>query len=286
MRLVVSQDNHQINEFRFAAGPVRIGRHVNNQIVLPEVRVSRQHAVIVQTSNGRWAVQDLNSANSTYLNGRPVQKEYLKTGDSLQIGSFFIEIDTEQDTPIEEPIHLEDTIIADVRELQTIVRTTSNGKAPDLRLPASRIDHFIHAAERICSANGLDAILQTLLELALEQFSAARVWCALRNDAIGPMTCNKGLDANEHEVGLGDIALNKKIDESLEKGTFLLFPRIPPNGDGHKIRSAIIAPIRTANGTFGAIYIDNDRDAQPYTLADLDYLLLLAVHTAGIIENF
>jgi len=286
MRLVIRQNNHQVNEFRFSAGPVRIGRNVDNQIVLPEVKVSRRHAVLFQTPEGRWAVQDLNSANKTYLNGRPIQREFLAGGDSLQIGSFFIDIDTEQDAPAQEPIHLEDTLITDTRELQTVVRTTSNGKAPDLRLPAGRIGHFIDAAERICSANGLDAILDALLELAFDQFHAARVWAALRNDAIGPMTCNKGLNAKREEVGLGDISLNKKLDEALEKGEFLLFPRIPPNGDGHKTRSALVAPIRTANGTFGVLYIDNDRDAPPYTLADLDYLLLLAVHTAGIIENF
>jgi len=286
MRLVVRQNNHQINEFRFSAGPVRIGRNVDNQVVLPEVKVSRRHAVLFQTPEGRWAVQDLNSANKTYLNGRPIQREFLNGGDSLQIGSFFIDIDTEHDAPTREPIHLEDTLITDTRELQTIIRTTSNGKAPDLRLPALRIGHFIDAAERICSANGLDAILDTLLELAVDQFHAARVWAALRNDAIGPMICTKGLNAKGEEIGLGDIGLHKKIDEALEKGQFLLFPRIPPDSGGLKTRSAIIAPIRTANGTFGAIYVDNDRTAQPYTLADLDYLLLLAVHTAGIIENF
>jgi hypothetical protein len=41
-----------------------------------------------------------------------------------------------------------------------------------------------------------------------------------------------------------------------------------------------------AAGCFGVIYIDNDKDQEPYSLSDLDYLMLLAIHTAAILENF
>jgi GAF domain-containing protein len=48
----------------------------------------------------------------------------------------------------------------------------------------------------------------------------------------------------------------------------------------------MIAPIMDPTGCFGVIYVDNALEQQPYTLSDLDYLMMLAIHTAAILENF
>ena len=72
MHLVVKQNNRTVNEFRFANGPVYIGRGANSQVFLPDRAVSRQHAVIFSTQNGKWMVEDLDSANKTYLNEKAV----------------------------------------------------------------------------------------------------------------------------------------------------------------------------------------------------------------------
>jgi hypothetical protein len=34
------------------------------------------------------------------------------------------------------------------------------------------------------------------------------------------------------------------------------------------------------------LYVDNAMDHEHYSLSDLDYLMLLAIHTAAIVENF
>jgi hypothetical protein len=39
-------------------------------------------------------------------------------------------------------------------------------------------------------------------------------------------------------------------------------------------------------GCFGVLYIDNAPGRAPYNLSDLDYLMLLAIHTSTIVENF
>jgi GAF domain-containing protein len=48
----------------------------------------------------------------------------------------------------------------------------------------------------------------------------------------------------------------------------------------------MIAPVTGASGCFGVLYIDNDRTQEQYSLSDLDYLMLLAIHTAAVLENF
>jgi hypothetical protein len=39
-------------------------------------------------------------------------------------------------------------------------------------------------------------------------------------------------------------------------------------------------------GCFGVLYVDNAMDHEQYNLSDLDYLMLLAISTAAILENF
>ena len=70
-------------------GTCSIGRTVSNQVVLPEDRVSRRHAVIhAQDADEFWLV-DLGSSNGTYLNGRRVaQPSRLRDQDKIEIGPF------------------------------------------------------------------------------------------------------------------------------------------------------------------------------------------------------
>ena len=53
-----------------------------------------------------------------------------------------------------------------------------------------------------------------------------------------------------------------------------------------EVNSAIIAPIVGPAGCFGVLYVDNAMDHEHYNLSDLDYLMLLAIHTSAILENF
>ncbi len=80
MRLVVKKGEQSVEEFRFGEGPIYIGRQPNSQVFLPEGTVSRQHAVIFMTGDGKWIVEDLDSANQTYLNDEAVHKAEIKTG--------------------------------------------------------------------------------------------------------------------------------------------------------------------------------------------------------------
>ena len=66
MRLVVKQGDRTVNELQFEKGPIYIGRHSNSQVFLPDKTVSRQHAVIYNTKDGQWVVEDLESANKTF----------------------------------------------------------------------------------------------------------------------------------------------------------------------------------------------------------------------------
>jgi pSer/pThr/pTyr-binding forkhead associated (FHA) protein len=286
MRLVVKQNGRTINEFRFSEGPIYIGRHTHSQVLLPDRAVSRQHAVIFATADGKWMVEDLDSANKTYLNDKAIHKAEIKSGDRLRIADFTIEIHLETDTDAEKAIHLEDTLVTTSPKPQIIVRKPDAEHAPDIMLPAKRVKDFLQATETICKAGGPDEMLKALLNIVLKQFSAYRVWCALRNEPTGPMTSHTGKTHTGQQVELSNIKLGAKITQAVEKGQFLLLPQVPAQKQQQGVRSAMIAPIMDPTGCFGVIYVENAADQQPYTLSDLDYLMMLAIHTAAILENF
>lgn len=295
MRLVVKKSGQIVNELRFGRGPVYIGRHAHNQVILPDRAVSRQHAAVFSTLPGKWMVEDLDSANKTYLNGKAVHKAEIKTGDCIRIGDFDVEVDLETGADTEAEIGLEDTLVpsavqsarvAEAPRREIVVRNLQAEREPDVRLPAKRIGDFLNATEAICRSKGPDEVVETLLSIMLKDFRAYHAWCALRNVAEGPMTCHAGQGRDGGAVELGDIKLRDRVAQVIETKEFVLVPRVSSATDEIKVRSALIAPIIDPSGCFGVMYVDNAMDHEYYSLSDLDYLMLLAIHTAAIIENF
>jgi ABC-type multidrug transport system ATPase subunit/pSer/pThr/pTyr-binding forkhead associated (FHA) protein len=74
--------------FEITAAGVKLGRHPNqNQIVVQDDEVSRQHARVYIGADGKVWVED-SSANGTFVNGSRVEKQtLLRSGDRIRLGS-------------------------------------------------------------------------------------------------------------------------------------------------------------------------------------------------------
>ncbi|MBQ1093972.1 FHA domain-containing protein [Streptomyces sp. B93] len=60
---------------QFSLGRVmRIGRALENDLVVSDLQVSRNHAEFHATPDGRFEIRDLGSHNGTYVNGQPIAK--------------------------------------------------------------------------------------------------------------------------------------------------------------------------------------------------------------------
>ena len=151
MRLVVKQGERTINEFHFDKGPIYIGRHTNSQILLPDKVVSRQHAVIYNTKDGQWVVEDLDSANKTYLNDNEIRKADIKAGDIIRISDFSIEVNFETKATADpgETVELEEAPSALSSGPQIIIRKLGAEKAPAMRFQAERATDFLQAIEEL-----------------------------------------------------------------------------------------------------------------------------------------
>ena len=63
-----------------------MGTSDNNDIVVPDDRVSRHHAVL-RWRGGRFELEDLNSTNHTFVNGKPVTRAALRAGDLISLAN-------------------------------------------------------------------------------------------------------------------------------------------------------------------------------------------------------
>src|SRR3989338_5164683 len=69
---------------------LKIGKKEDNDLVLDEKTVSRNHLEIVQTEDS-YLLKDLESTNGTAINDIRVKEAYLSPGDIIRIGAVRIE---------------------------------------------------------------------------------------------------------------------------------------------------------------------------------------------------
>src|SRR5205085_12083152 len=88
-KLVVSLDNVVIKEFQITKERTTLGRRPYNDIVNDNLAVSGEHAVLTATHDDVF-IEDLNSTNGTYINGKAVKKQLLQNNDVVEIGKYRI----------------------------------------------------------------------------------------------------------------------------------------------------------------------------------------------------
>ena len=89
--------------FRLRAGSIKtLGRAVRADFNVDAPLLSRLHCRLTALLDGRLEVEDLDSTNGTFLNGRRVQRAFLVPGDRLRAGRLELTVernDTGQVSP-------------------------------------------------------------------------------------------------------------------------------------------------------------------------------------------
>jgi pSer/pThr/pTyr-binding forkhead associated (FHA) protein len=86
-----------------AQGSTTIGRAKNNSMVLPLKTISSYHAKIMTFGDSAY-IQDLDSTNGVFVNGKPKQYQVLHHGDCIDIGEYkFVVAGFEQTKPRTSP---------------------------------------------------------------------------------------------------------------------------------------------------------------------------------------
>ena len=85
---LVWEEAGEVRAMPIAEGWAKVGRSSCAEIRLDDPTVSRRHALVVRTEDGRLKALDDRSLNGLFVNGEHVEWAKLADGDELEIGRF------------------------------------------------------------------------------------------------------------------------------------------------------------------------------------------------------
>lgn len=99
-KLEFSFNSSKLGEFQLDKEVMTIGRKEDNDIRIENLAVSGHHAKLLTIFDDSF-LEDLNSTNGTFVNGKPIDKHPLRNGDVITIGKHEL-------TYINDSTHLDD----------------------------------------------------------------------------------------------------------------------------------------------------------------------------------
>lgn len=296
--LTVLQGPDKGKKFELPANePQLIGRS-SEALPITDNTVSRRHAELTPDA-GLWFIRDLSSQNGTYVNGHRISgRVALKPGDQIRVGaSLFVfgsadpgdvgvvrvlrpdQIDAEFEHTLSSN---EDSIVlaepepglAAAHHLKVIYRlTTLTAQSPDQRTLLAGVMELIFSEfkpERGCIMLHADAP-DRRLEPAVVKYHRPP-----RDEGEARISVSRTILQHCLKEGEGIISTNAMNDPRFAAGDSV--QRL-------HIRSAICAPIRYRDRTFGAIYIDSSINNYTFTQEQLALMNAIGQHSALALAN-
>jgi predicted component of type VI protein secretion system len=93
-KMIVSIDGVVIKEVQLTKDRTTLGRRPYNDVVIDNLAISGEHAVF-QMAGADVFIEDLNSTNGTYVNGKAAKKQQLNNGDTVEVGKYKIKFVSE-----------------------------------------------------------------------------------------------------------------------------------------------------------------------------------------------
>lgn len=318
LRLTYQVGNHD-EVVESEADCIVIGRADDADLQIRHESVSRHHAKIVRSDRG-WEVIDLNSKNHVKLNTYPVTREWLRSGDRVDVGAarIYLEIvDRPQSNPANvvfeegEKRKRKHTEVIDVDHMEPLLGMTGdlrgapgwNSKAswpdkgetsgaPTPNEPFKLLRLVSDAAETLLSCDSLDETLDRILALVFNSLPVERgVICLYdeRDDRIIPKVM-RTLEGRPDE----QMIISNQIARSCiaEKRSILVQDTLADGKFGGAesvilldIRSAMCAPLYRDGRVIGVIYVDRTSPRDHFETHHLQALSALAILSAVAVEH-
>ena len=118
-RLILSLDSQVLAEYNMSKERYTIGRLPDNDVRIDNPAVSGHHALVINILNDSF-LEDLNSTNGTYVNGKLIKKHALQHGDVITCGHHqlrFIDSQASESEPdeFEKTMVIESSAVAEER---------------------------------------------------------------------------------------------------------------------------------------------------------------------------
>jgi len=91
LRIILKFKSTVLKELKINQDEIIIGRDSGNDIQIDNIAVSREHARIIRGPN-YYLIEDLNSTNGTFVNGKKINKKFLQEVDEISIGKHSLQV--------------------------------------------------------------------------------------------------------------------------------------------------------------------------------------------------
>jgi putative nucleotidyltransferase with HDIG domain len=277
---------------------VTVGRVGQCEIHVDDQAVSRRHCTLT-VRGSELVVTDLESANGTFVNERPVKSGMARPGDLIRVGSTVLEyrdptgtrgpgttarVTDDHDTGMQ-PVIRRRIDPADVEWL-----SSGTHAFPPLALLQRAQRHLktLHrVSEVLAGAPDMQALASAALETIFDVTAADRAALVLRRGADAPgdfdvaafrtrppaegaFTLSRTLVTETIAKGVSTFARDASSDERFARGHSVI---------GQGIRSVMCVPLRTTDEILGALYVDSQSGPGKFSDEDLELLAAIGNHT-------
>jgi Nif-specific regulatory protein len=292
-----------------AEDEVSIGREPLNQVSLLDAAVSRKHCVITRNA-GQFKIQDLNSRNSTFVNGVPVTDRTLASGDEIKIGNslfVFVLPEVEQAKNVSTSLEFDKGIAfdrADAGVGSTIIlrkqdarylRDLENVHLENIKT-ASRTVRDLNALLRISKAvnsvRGLEALEKQVLESIFEVAPADRAAILLGQYGTDEWTSVFGWDRGSGPNQTVQVS-RTIVSRVLADGVAVLCNDLPAAESfsdtasilERRIHSVLAVPLEVFDRILGVIYLDASNPTARFDENHLQLLTAIGSIAAAALDN-
>jgi len=275
-----------------------IGRRPDNDVVLSDPYISRNHAEVIALADGTHEVRDLGGRHPVRVNDKFISRHRLSDKDKIEIGEAVLLYSlTEPEAGIQVEVSKEDRPAGGPFELLTLdSRRTlfvQPGDASGTDLRPLRLDHqrlmLLYEFANSIHAHLEDPtrLLEEVMKASFVSLDAERGFIALVDEESGELVYESARDVSGQG---GKFEVSRTIvHKALKEGVAILTLDALKDerfGDArsiqeYEIRSAVCVPMISKDKTLGVIYLDNRASAGRFDENDLVFLVALG-HLAGL----
>ncbi|MGD9310621.1 MAG: ATP-binding protein [Desulfosarcina sp.] len=292
-----------------------VGRSPKNTICVDARTVSRRHAIII-SRDGKYYVNDMNSRNGTYINGKKINISPLAHRDRIAFGNqCFLFLTTADDAGPQSTDSLIDansTIVLNRNEIDPsgfLAYAAENARSElfpqqedihdteaikPLKQAHQRLSLLYGLSERLRATQHPHAILMRGLELILEAIpSAARALILLRSGQGGTLEIAASLDRTKADCDDSMQISKTLLDWVVTEKMALMTQNVSDNirlKDSESIKlihqnAFICVPIIAAEKVIGVLYADSGELFEEFTQEDTSFSAAVASELALTIAN-
>jgi len=282
------------SEFDVGSG-AGIGSAKENAICLKDAGVSPQHCR-VECVDGRFFVSDTGSQAGTFVNGIPIKRRELATGDEVTVGnSVFLFLAEEGRAEVSSALHLDEgpDVGMQVQQLRyeelRMLQPESLAALPAPERMARNLSVLLRISTGIGALRDAELLTWTLLGMVFDVIPAERGAILLMEGdgtEIGSHVAWDRVRGPDQPVHVSQSILRRVIGERvsiLENAAE--DPESGRDAEGQAAQSVLCAPLVAGERALGILYLDTKNPDTRFSADDLELLSAIAGLAAMGIEN-